>query len=200
MTEISGLVMLILIIFSIVFLWMLYKLINVASKILDKLTAVDEKVAQKLISIDNIEYALTGTSKIQKSIQDHIRNNFSSNGEMRSDKTSLRDFLENHKYEHQEIKIIGVELKWLRKQWEYKNISSTTRVEDRVFRDLALNFHYEWLRARGVTGESLKNEMEKYYKIDQMLDKKSNKDEIENESFDEFWRKNKNLNDADNLK
>jgi hypothetical protein len=199
MTELSGLVMLILIIFLIVFLWMLYKLINVASKILEKLTAVDEKVAQKLTSIDNIEYAITGTSKNQKLIQEHMQNNFNLNGKMLYEKTSLRDFLENQKYVQQEIKIIQVELKWLIKQWEYKNISSTTRVEDRVFRDLALNYHCEWLRAKGFTGESLKYEMEKYYKIDQMFDKKSKKDEREKESFDEFWRKNKKRNDADNL-
>ena len=147
-----------------------YKLLKTANKILEKLTSVNDNITQELKSIDNIEYAITGTSQNQKEIQDYIKNNFSSNGMLRSDNTSLRDFLEKQKYQHQEIKIIGVELKWLKELWKYKNISGTKSVGDKQYRELILRYHYEWLIARGIEGEELNIQMKKYEKIDKMFD------------------------------
>jgi hypothetical protein len=172
MSEYFVMAMLLSIVVLVALLWVQYKLLKITNQIAEKLTSSDEEITRGLTSIDNIEYAITGTSQNQKDSQDYIRNKFSSNGNLRSDKTSLRDFLEHQKYENQEIKIIGVELKWLRKLWEYKNISSTTRVEDRQFRDLVLTYRYEWLIARGVAGEELDNAMKEYYKLDEMFDKK----------------------------
>jgi hypothetical protein len=171
MSEYIGIAILLAVIVLFALLWVQYRLLRVANQISEKLSSTDDKIARKLASIDNIEYAITGTSQNQKDSQDYIRNKFSSNGNLRSDKTSLRDFLEHQKYENQEIKIISVELKWLRELWEYKNISSTTRVEDKKFRELVLSYHYNWLIARGVTGEALDNAMKEYYKLDEMFDK-----------------------------
>jgi cell division protein FtsL len=157
----------------IIFLYAQYKLLKTANKILEKLTSINDNITQELKSIDNIEYAITGTSQNQKSMQDYIKNNFSSNGMLRSDNTSLRDFLERQKNQHQEIKIIGVELKWLKELWKYKNISGTTSVGDKQYRELILRYHYEWLIARGIEGEALDTQMKKYEELDKMFDNKN---------------------------
>ena len=163
---------LLVIIILIIFLWLQYKLLKTTNNILEKLNSVNDKNTQHLQSIDNIEYAITGTSQNQKGMQDHIRNNFSSNSKLSSDKTSLRDFLERQKNHHRELKIIRVELTWLKELWKYKNISATTTVSDKQYRELVLMYQYELLKAQGIEGEALDTQMKKYRDIDKMFDKK----------------------------
>jgi hypothetical protein len=163
---------LLVIIILFIFLWLQYKLLKTTNNILEKLNSVNDKNTQQLQSIDNIEYAITGTSQNQKGMQDYIRNNFSSNSKLSSDKASLRDFLERQKNQHRELKIIRVELKWLKELWKYKNISATTTVSDKQYRELVLMYQYELLKAQGIEGEALDTQMKKYRDIDKMFDKK----------------------------
>jgi len=189
MNEYFVIAISLLALFLMIFLLIQYKLLLIANMILEKITSVNDRMMEELKSIDNIEYAITGTSKNQIAIQDHIRNNFSSNGKLRSDNTSLRDFLERQKYHHQEIKIIGVELKWLKELWKYKNISATTIVSDKQYREMILRYYYELLIAQGVEGEALEVQMKRYNTLDQMFDKTFDENELKKIFPDVFGKK-----------
>jgi hypothetical protein len=108
---------------------------------------------------------------MKKGAQDFIRQKFSRNGKLRSDNTSLRDFLEKQSYRHIDVKLIGVELRWLRQLWEHKNVSSKSKIEDKRFREMKLRYEYEKLMAMGFEGEKLKNLIDGYRRRDAKFDK-----------------------------
>ena len=173
MSEYSAIFIILIVSLLIVLIWTQFCLMQTNQKILNQLKNLEGNMEKQYIALDNMEYSITGTSQNQKSAQDYVRQNFSADGKLRSDNTSLRDYLENQRYRHRDIKLIGVELRWLRQMWEYRNVSSKTKIEDKIFRQKALNYEYERLRAMGIEGETLVKEMEGYRKRDEKLDKKT---------------------------
>jgi hypothetical protein len=155
MSDFSAIFLILIIVLMIVLIWTQFCLMQSNKNFFNKLEINMEK---QHIALANIEYVLTGTSQTQ--------------GKMSRYETSLKDYLKHSNSRHQDIKLIRVELKWLRQLWEYKNVSSRTKVEDKIFRSMQLQHHQEWCLALGIEGESLTNEMKKYTRLLEKFDKK----------------------------
>lgn len=112
-------------------------------------------------SVDNIEFAITGTSPSKKFAQDFARTSISSK-KLRSDNTSLRDYLERSKKEWRDIEKLNVELKHFREIWELYHVKLYAFPE---FNDLKIRYYSEHLITMGIYGEQHDRHMRLYRKI-----------------------------------
>lgn len=142
-----------------------FKILSANNELISKLKTQDEYLKNQFNSLDSIEYAITGTSLIQKGAQDYIREKFTKDKKLSSDNTSLRDFLERQNYRHRDIQLIKIELEYLRELWEYRNISSSAKFDDTLLQNKMRNYKLQWLRAMGVEGEALDKAIEEFEKI-----------------------------------
>ncbi len=138
----------------------LYKIYQVSSDISQNIKDQICKINNLNSSIENIEFAITGTSQSVKKAQDYVRENFSS-GTLRTDNTSLRDYLERSKSAWKDIAELNVELKHFREIWEFTHQELKTKPS---FNELKLSYISDQLNARGIYGEAHDRYMRRYRK------------------------------------
>lgn len=152
----------------------LRKIIEINIKVLKSLNEIGSKLRDQFVALDNIEHAITGESQTRKFATDYVRKNFTDDGKLSNDDTSLRNYLQDASKRNTDIKIIlntiKVELEFFKKLWEFKSIDVKTKVYNKAYRNIVVTYKLDQLRAKKFPIEYIEKTSEYYELVEKHLD------------------------------
>lgn len=168
MDNIINLSIMLIVVLLIAIALQLRKITEINIKVLKYLIDIDSKSRDQFVALDNIEHAITGDSKTRKSLNDHVRKNFTKDGKLRSDESSLRNYLEGASKRNSDVKsilnMIKVELEFFKILWEFKSIDLKTKVYNKEYRKIVVNYKLDQLKAQKFSNAYIE-ETRGYYEL-----------------------------------
>lgn len=135
----------------------LNKSIDTHEEVLKNIEKITASTKDQSTALEQIEYVISGQGSWKHLSQ-------------KSNPNSLRNYLDKAAVRHKDLKLIKVELEFLRKLFEFKSIDAKTRIFDKVYRGMALAYRRDVLIALGMHGEALDKHMSEWERSYQQYD------------------------------